>query len=172
MLYLWYKQPCHWGITQPTFSLTKWASAKDKWVWPGIARISDNRLHCKEYIITKYVVWRILRWITSACPSLIAEKNCSSHSEFFLPDISHQVSAQDDMIWKMMFEEFQDGCSTLDPLWHLNRIISAFLCDLSACCLPPRFCSRGYMVWKMMMFEEFQDDCLVLGNLWYANGMI
>ena len=60
----------------------------------------------------------------------------------------------------------------LDPLWHLNGMISAFLYNLSACCLPSSFCSRGYMVWKMMMFEEFQDGCLVLGNLWYANGMI
>ena len=94
MLYKWYKQPCQWGITQSTFSLTKWASAKNKWVWTGIATISDDRLHCKEYIITKYVFWRILRWITSACPSLIAEKNCSSHSEFILYDVSHQVSAQ------------------------------------------------------------------------------
>ena len=76
------------------------------------------------------------------------------------------------MVWKMIFEEFQDGCSLLDPLWHLNGMISAFLCNLSACCLPSSSCSRGYMVWKMMMFEEFQEGCLVLGNFWYANGMI
>ena len=76
------------------------------------------------------------------------------------------------MVWKMMFEEFQDGCSMMDPHWHLNGMISAFLCYLSACCLPSSFCSRGYMVWKMMMFEEFQDGCLVLGNLSYSNGMI
>ena len=60
----------------------------------------------------------------------------------------------------------------LDPLWHLNGLKSAFLCYLSACCLPSNFCSRGYMVWKMIMFEEFQDGCLVLGNLSYENGMI
>ena len=60
----------------------------------------------------------------------------------------------------------------LDPRWHLNGRISAFLCYLSACCFPSSSCSRGYMVWKKMIFEEFQDGCLVLGNLWYANGMI
>ena len=38
--------------------------------------------------------------------------------------------------------------------------------------LPPSFCIRGYMVWKMMMVKELQDGCLVLGNGWYANGMI
>ena len=76
------------------------------------------------------------------------------------------------MVWKMMFKGFQDGCSMLDPLWHLNWMISAFLCNLSACCRPSSFYSRGYMVWKMMMFEEFQDGCWVLGNRWYANGMI
>ena len=70
------------------------------------------------------------------------------------------------MVWKkMLVEEFQDGSLMLDPLCHLNEMYSAFLCNLSACCLPSNFCSRGYMVWKMMMFEEFQDDCLVLGNL-------
>ena len=146
--------------------------SKKKWVRPGIATISDNPLHCKEYIITEYVVWRILKWITSACPSFISIKNCSSHSEFILPSVSHQVSAQEDMVWKMMFEEFHDSCSMLDPLWHHNGIISAFLCNLSACCLPSSFCSRGCIVWKKMMFEEFQDGCLVLGNLSYANGMI
>ena len=65
-------------------------------VWPGIATISDNWQHCKEHIISKYVVWRISRWITSACPSLISEKIFLSHSEFILPGISHQVSAQED----------------------------------------------------------------------------
>ena len=60
----------------------------------------------------------------------------------------------------------------LGPLGHLNGIISAFLCNLSACCLPSSFCSRKYMHLKMMMFGEFQDGCLVLGSFWYANGMI
>ena len=70
------------------------------------------------------------------------------------------------MVWKkILFEEFQDGCLMLDPLWLLNGIKFSFLCNLSACCLPSSFCLRGYMVWKMMMFEEFQDGCLVLGNL-------
>ena len=40
------------------------------------------------------------------------------------------------------------------PIWHLYGMISAFLCNLSACCLPPSFCSRAYMVWKRMMFGE------------------
>ena len=103
---------------------------------------------------------------------LISEKNCSSHSEFILPGISHQVSAQEDIVWKMMFEEFQDGCSMMDHLSDLNGMTTAFLCNLFTCCLPSSFCSREYMVWKMMMFEEFQDGYLVLGNLSYANVMI
>ena len=28
--------------------------------------------------------------------------------------------------------------------------------------LPSGFCSRGYMVWKMMLVEEFKNGCLVL----------
>ena len=63
------------------------------------------------------------------------------------------------MVWKMMFEQFQDGSSLLDPLEHLNGMISALLCNLSACCLPSSVCASGCMVWKMMMFEEFQDGC-------------
>ena len=46
----------------------------------------------------------------------ISEKNFSSHSEFILPGISLQVSAQEDMVWKMLFEVFQDGCSMMEPL--------------------------------------------------------
>ena len=56
---------------------------------------------------------------------------------------------------KMLFEEFHDGCLMLDPLWHLNGMISDFLCILSACCLLWNFCSRGNIVWKTM-FEEFR----------------
>ena len=37
-------------------------------------------------------------------------------SIFHMPGICHQVYAQEDMVWKMMFEEFQDGCSMMDPL--------------------------------------------------------
>ena len=37
------------------------------------------------------------------------------------------------MVWKkMLVEEFQDGCWMLGPLWHLNGMISAFLCNLLA----------------------------------------
>ena len=68
----------------------------NKWVWPGIATVSDNWQHCKEHIITYYVVWRISRQVTRTCPSLISEKNCSSHSEHILPSVSHFVSAQED----------------------------------------------------------------------------
>ena len=71
---------------------------KNKWVWSGIATISDNRQHCKEHIITKNLIWRISKWITSACPSLISEKNCWSQSEFILPGVSQQVSAPE-VIW-------------------------------------------------------------------------
>ena len=85
--------------------------------------------------------------------------------------LSSSFCSRGHIVWKMMFEDFQDSCSMLHPLWHLNGMISAFLCKLSAFCLPSSFCSRGYMVWKMM-FEDNQDGCLVLGNLWYANGLI
>ena len=38
-------------------------------------------------------------WVgKSACHSLISEKNCWGSSEFILPGVSHQVSAQKD-IW-------------------------------------------------------------------------
>ena len=67
---------------------------------------------------------------------LISEKNCSSHSEFILPGISHQVSAQEDMVWKMMmFEEFQDGCLVLCNLSYANGMISAVSEPL--CCMKP-----------------------------------
>ena len=72
----------------------------------------------------------------------------------------------------MLVEEFRDRCLMLDLLWHLNGMNSAFLCNLSACCLPSCFCSRGYMVWKMMVFKEMQDFCLVHGYLWYLNAKI
>ena len=68
------------------------------------------------------------------------------------------------MVWKM-FEEFHNGGLMLGSLRHLNGIVTAFLCNPSACCLPSSFCSTGYMVWKRMMFEEFQDGSLVLSNL-------
>ena len=68
------------------------------------------------------------------------------------------------MVWKM-FEEFHDGGLMLGPPRHLHGMVSAFLCNPSAYCLPSSFCSRAYMVWKMMMLEEFQDGCLVLSNL-------
>ena len=39
------------------------------------------------------------------------------------------------MVWKIMFEEFQDGCSMMDPLWHLNGMVSAVAEPL--CCMKP-----------------------------------
>ena len=72
----------------------------------------------------------------------------------------------------MLVEEFQDGCLMLDPLWHLNEMISALLSNLSACCLPSSFCPRGYMVLEEDDVWRIPSSCLVLGNLWYANGMI
>ena len=53
----------------------------------------------------------------------------------------------------------------------LMRWFKLFLSLHVAGIFPPSFCSRGYMVLKMLV-EEIQDGCLVLGNLWYANGMI
>ena len=69
------------------------------------------------------------------------------------------------MVWKMLFEEFHDGSLMLCPHIHLDGKVSGFQCHRSACCLQSSFCSRGYMVWKIMMFDEFQDGCLVLRNL-------
>ena len=76
------------------------------------------------------------------------------------------------MVWKMMFEEFQDGCLVIGNLLYANGMILAV--SESLCCMKPpsSFCSRGYnMVWKKILVEEFQDGCLVLGHLSYANGM-
>ena len=44
------------ALHSPSISLNKWASPKNKWKWQGIGKISDTGQHCKEYIITKYVV--------------------------------------------------------------------------------------------------------------------
>ena len=44
------------ALHSPSISLNKWASPKNKWKWQGIGTISDTGQHCKEYIITKYVV--------------------------------------------------------------------------------------------------------------------
>ena len=98
MLYLWYKQPCHWGITQPTYFIDQVSSGQTIGYDQELPQSQTTYGTVRNILSTKYVVWRITRRITSVCPSLISEKNCSSHSEFILPDVSHQVSAQKD-IW-------------------------------------------------------------------------
>ena len=89
---------------------------------------------------------------------------CLAFSIRFL--LKRSYGLEDD-VWSIPRLLFNAG-----PFWHLNGIIIAFLFNPSACCLLASFCSRGYMVWKMMMFKEFHHGFLVLGNLWYANGMI
>ena len=161
------------ALHSPTFFLTKWASAKNKWVWQGIATISDNQQLCKEHIIAYCDVWRISRWIISACPSLISGKNCWSHYEHILPGVSHCVSAQED-VWFGRWWCLKNS-KMIVKCWALFDIEMELFQHFwySICCyLPSKFCSRGYMVWKTMMFEEIQDGCLVLGNLWYATWMI
>ena len=58
----------------------------------------------------------------------------------------------------MLVEEFQDNCLVHGHLWCVNWVIFA---NSESYMLPeafhPVFCSREYMVWKML-FEEFQDD--------------
>ena len=101
-----------------TAHLIHWPSEplQKKWVLLEITTISDNGQHCKEHIITKYVVRRNSRWITSGCLSLMTEKNYSSHSEFILPGVSHQVSAQEDICfgrWCLKNSRMAVQCWTL-----------------------------------------------------------
>ena len=117
------------------------------------------------------VVWKIPRRLFIAWPSFVSEWNERSISECFLAwHILSSFCSWGHTVWKVLFEDFHDGGLMLGPLWHLKGMILAFLCSLSAWCLPSSFCSRRYMVLKIMMFEEIQDVCLVLGNLWYAIG--
>ena len=69
------------------------------------------------------------------------------------------------MVWKMLFEEFQDGC-----LVHGHFLISEwddFSYSESPCCLthPIKFLLETTMGWNML-FEEYQDVCLVLISEW------
>ena len=59
-----------------------------------------------------------------------------------LPDASHQVSVQSDMVLEMLFEEFQDGI--------LERDFSNFEFP---CCSDASY----QILAREMSFEEFQD---------------
>ena len=52
------------------------------------------------------------------------------------------------MVWKMLIEEFQDGCLVHGHLWYVNRVILAILSIYVAWGIPSRFCSKVYMGWK------------------------
>ena len=95
---VWYKQPCLWGNTQPIYIIDQVSQGKKSGYDQELPQSQTTDGTVRNIKLTKYVVWRITRQITSICPSLISEKNCSSHSEFILPGVSHQVSAQED-IW-------------------------------------------------------------------------
>ena len=52
-----------------------------------------------------------------------------------LPETFHQVSAQEDMVWNMLVEEFEDGCLVLGNFWYANGMILAI--SKSPCCQKP-----------------------------------
>ena len=60
------------------------------------------------------------------------------------------------MVWKMFFEEFQDGCLVHGHFGYVNRMILAILSLNVARSIPSSFCLRQYMDWKML-FEEYQN---------------
>ena len=72
------------------------------------------------------------------------------------------------MVWKKMFVwEYGDGCLVLGHLWYLNVMITAYLSILSACRLPSSFCSRGYIVWKIL-FKLFKIFSYLEYPCWLA----
>ena len=147
---------------------------KNKWVWPGIATISDNRQHCKKHIITKYVVLRISRWITSSCPSLLSEKKLfEPFWIYFAWRLSSSFCSWGYMVWKkMLVEEFQDGFSMLHPFDIFMEWFLLFCVTYLPAASHQVSAQEHIWFGRGWCLEKFQDGCLVLGNLWYANGMI
>ena len=44
----------------------------------------------------------------------------------------HQVSPKEELVWKILFEEFQDGCLVLGNFWYAKWMILAI--SESPCC--------------------------------------
>ena len=104
------------------------------------------------------------RW---ACHSLISEKNCWNYSEFILPGVSHQVSAQKDIWfgrrWCLKNSKMPEQCYTLFDI--LMEWIQLF------CVTYLPIASNQVSAKEDIWFGRWW--CLiVLGNLWYANEMI
>ena len=60
----------------------------------------------------------------------------SASCVIYLPAASHQVSAQKNMVWKMMMlKEFQDGCLVLGNFCYANGMILA-ISDFPFCQKP------------------------------------
>ena len=61
------------------------------------------------------------------------------------------------MVWKMLFEEFQDGCLVHGHFGYVHRVILAIILSLHfGGCILSSFCLRQYMDWKML-FEKYQN---------------
>ena len=70
------------------------------------------------YGLEEDIGWRIPRWLFSARQSLICKWDELNYFWVsMLPEPFHWVSTQGYMVWKMLVEEFQDGCLVLDKLW-------------------------------------------------------
>ena len=70
------------------------------------------------------------------------------------------------MGWKMLFEEYQDGCLVLVSEWN------DFIYSESPCCMMPHIkflLKRIYGLEKL--FENFQEGCLVHDHILYLSGM-
>ena len=76
------------------------------------------------------------------------------------------------MIWKMLVEEFQDGCLVYGHLWGVNGVILA-ISESSYCWKS----SIWFLIKRIYGLKEdvgkgFQDGCIVHGHLWCVKGVI
>ena len=60
------------------------------------------------------------------------------------------------MVWKMLFEEYQDGCLSAWPFLICDRMFLAILNLHVAGRISSSFCLRQFMGLKVI-FEEYQD---------------
>ena len=155
MLYWWYKQPCHWGITKPTYYIDHESQGK---------KTSGCDQELAQTQPTDSTVRNLYNQHTMLLKNFKINNKCMPFFDiwnklfklfwiYFAWHLSSTFSSRRHIVWKMSFEEFYDGCLMLSPLWHFNGMVFAFLCNLAVCCLQSSFLSRGYMVWKMMMVE-------------------
>ena len=72
------------------------------------------------------------------------------------------------MVWKMLVEEFQDGCLVHGYLWYVDRVFLAILSLYIAWGIPPRLCSKEYKVWKrcFLKINNFAVKFLAIFDFW------